>query len=235
MMKKYPLILLIVSFAYSQNYDKMAKEGINSITSTDIKKHITYLASPELKGRETSYQGQKLAAKYLADQFKKFGLKPAGDNGTYFQNYEVDLTRLNPKSCIVIKYENDQKEFSLINDYLTVDHRDTTITGGIVFCGYTDTKLNAETKKNLKGKFQFAFVGKRFLLPDTSTNKVMQQLFANREFGTLGMILITDESIYGEISKQWYSFGGILERGMMNLQGKPSIMRFINIPTYIIS
>ena len=63
-----------------------------SFAQTDIsvkklKKHITYLASDKLEGRGTGSKGEQRAAKYIAKQFKKMGLKPAGTEGAYFHNY----------------------------------------------------------------------------------------------------------------------------------------------------
>ena len=58
------------------------------ITASDIRKHLEYLASPELEGRLTGTKGEKLATAYAADYFKKLGLVPGGDNNTYFQEFE---------------------------------------------------------------------------------------------------------------------------------------------------
>jgi Zn-dependent M28 family amino/carboxypeptidase len=47
-------------------------------------KHIQYLASDELEGRETGSEGHRRAAQYVADAFQRAGLKPGGTRG-YFQ------------------------------------------------------------------------------------------------------------------------------------------------------
>ena len=49
---------------------------------------ITYLASEELEGRKTGTQGEQLAAAYIAERFEKLGLEPAGDHGTFYQQFE---------------------------------------------------------------------------------------------------------------------------------------------------
>ena len=54
-----------------------------------IKAHVTFLADDLLEGREAGTRGHELAAHYIATQFELLGVKPAGENGTYFQN--VDL------------------------------------------------------------------------------------------------------------------------------------------------
>ncbi len=67
-------------------------DGFDNIKQQDCKTWLTYLSSDELGGRKTGSQGHRMAAKYMADRFKEFGLKPIGDKGTYFQ--EVTLYRI---------------------------------------------------------------------------------------------------------------------------------------------
>ncbi len=51
--------------------------------------HVRYLASDELGGREPGSAGIELAAEYIARQFERVGLRPAGSDGTYFQPFTV--------------------------------------------------------------------------------------------------------------------------------------------------
>lgn len=48
---------------------------------------ISYLASDSLEGRETGTQGEAKAAAYIAQRFDELGLKKAGDNDSYFQQF----------------------------------------------------------------------------------------------------------------------------------------------------
>ncbi|HZV45116.1 MAG TPA: M28 family peptidase [Saprospiraceae bacterium] len=50
---------------------------------------IAYLASDKLKGRTFGSEGEVKAGEYIANRFKLLGLKPMGDNGTYFQSFTV--------------------------------------------------------------------------------------------------------------------------------------------------
>jgi len=47
---------------------------------------VKYLSSDELEGRGTGQKGGDAAANWIAEQFKSYGLKPAGSNGSYFQD-----------------------------------------------------------------------------------------------------------------------------------------------------
>ena len=56
---------------------------------------VRYLADDSLQGRLAGSPGERCAGAYLATQFKRLGLKPAGDGGTYFQSLPL-ATVLNP-------------------------------------------------------------------------------------------------------------------------------------------
>ncbi len=64
------------------------------ITPADIEKHITFLASDSLQGREAGSANEAIAANYIADHFRDFGLEPAGDNETYFQEFTINTAVL---------------------------------------------------------------------------------------------------------------------------------------------
>ncbi len=57
--------------------------------TANLEKHAKYLASEQLTGRGVDTPGIKLARDYIAAEFAKHGLKPAGDNGSYFQGFDV--------------------------------------------------------------------------------------------------------------------------------------------------
>src|SRR5262249_2228971 len=51
--------------------------------------HVRYLASDEMRGRGDGSPELDKAAEYIASQFRLWGLRPMGDNNTYFQNFEL--------------------------------------------------------------------------------------------------------------------------------------------------
>jgi Zn-dependent M28 family amino/carboxypeptidase len=63
-----------------------AQQALNSIDSEKIRATVKYLSDDALQGRGTGQRGGDMAADWLAQQFKAYGLRPAGDNGDYFQN-----------------------------------------------------------------------------------------------------------------------------------------------------
>ena len=88
-MKKYLiLILLIPFFSFAQENLSYA----NSINNKDLYKHIEVLSSDSLEGRETGKPGQKMAAEYIANHFKKIGIPPY-KRKTYYQKFKVKSER----------------------------------------------------------------------------------------------------------------------------------------------
>src|SRR5260370_31300626 len=62
-----------------------AQKAMRSIDSEKIRATVKYLSDDALEGRGTGQRGGDLAADWIAAQFKKYGVLPAGDNVTYFQ------------------------------------------------------------------------------------------------------------------------------------------------------
>ncbi|HET6837736.1 MAG TPA: M20/M25/M40 family metallo-hydrolase [Gemmatimonadales bacterium] len=65
-----------------------------SLTAGDVARRIGIIAADSMMGRDTPSRGLDLTAQYVADQFRSFGLKPGGDQGSWFQRYPITRRRL---------------------------------------------------------------------------------------------------------------------------------------------
>ncbi len=72
------MFLLAISSVFAQQ---------TAISQKNPHKHVSYLASDKLKGRGTGTPEERMAAEYIAKQFRKIGLSPKGDHGTYFHKF----------------------------------------------------------------------------------------------------------------------------------------------------
>src|SRR5690349_7465737 len=61
----------------------------DGITAQQLRNYLEFIASDELEGRDTPSRGLDIAAMYIADHLRAWGIKPAGDNGTYFQKFPL--------------------------------------------------------------------------------------------------------------------------------------------------
>lgn len=65
-----------------------SKTTTTDFAPEDIMRHVDYLCRPELAGRITGSRGERLATAYVAAYLDNLGLVPAGDSGTYFQQFQ---------------------------------------------------------------------------------------------------------------------------------------------------
>jgi hypothetical protein len=61
-----------------------ARPSAESLAAERIRAHVEFLASDQLEGRATGTRGHEIAAAYVASEFRKLGLKPGGENGSWF-------------------------------------------------------------------------------------------------------------------------------------------------------
>jgi len=80
-------LALIAAFTFSSAGAK--SNGRDAINQEDLKEWLTYLASDELEGRNTYTEGLGMAAGYIAERLRSWGVKPGGPNGSFFQRVAV--------------------------------------------------------------------------------------------------------------------------------------------------
>ncbi len=72
--------------------------NVNGVTAKQLKEYLTFIASDELEGRDTPSRGLDIAAMYIAQHLASWGLKPAGDNGSYFQKFPLKRNRIDAQN-----------------------------------------------------------------------------------------------------------------------------------------
>ncbi|MBS1820450.1 MAG: M28 family peptidase, partial [Acidobacteria bacterium] len=70
---------------FGQTIDRAA----SLIREQDLRADIYFLASDSMKGRNSTSPEDRIATEFIASEFMRLGLKPMGDNGTYFQNMDI--------------------------------------------------------------------------------------------------------------------------------------------------
>jgi hypothetical protein len=83
------LLLLPTARAWAGGYSPEVKRAVNSIKGTEIQRHCDLLASDAYEGREAGKRGAFLSGSYIAWTFRKYGLKPGGDSGGWFQEFAL--------------------------------------------------------------------------------------------------------------------------------------------------
>ena len=76
-----------------------------------FKKWLTYLASDELQGRLVYTEGLGLAAAYIAHHLAEWGVKPVGDDGTYFQTVKVRGVKAASRASVTVEVAGQTRTF----------------------------------------------------------------------------------------------------------------------------
>src|SRR5689334_8838678 len=63
----------------------LAAQTSADITGRDVRTRTFVIADDSMEGRDTGRRGGLRSATYIANELKRLGVEPAGDNGTYFQ------------------------------------------------------------------------------------------------------------------------------------------------------
>ncbi|MFH0989105.1 MAG: M28 family peptidase [bacterium] len=223
-MRRWIILLLPLCVALSQprQIPKEERVGYSSITANDLSAHLHFLASQELEGRETAYRGQKVAARYIASVFQKLGLKAIGDNGSYFQSFDIFVRKVDPRSAIIVQTSGGKRNFQILNDYLTFANRDTVVGGGILFVGRMGKGLDSLTEEQTKGKILLAFQQKQ-TGPVTNTRGMRippTRLLPKNN----GVLVIADKDGSGSLDSMRDNYRSRIEKGTLStVQPRPSM------------
>ena len=166
--------------------------------------HVQALANDSMRGRLTGSEDYLRAAAYVVDQFKSYGLQPAGVDGGFYQPVKFDVQRvLADKSSMSLVVGDKEEPLSLGTDALLgarsaqVDHVDAPL----VFIGYglhlpeakyDDFNSPAVPWKSLKGKVVVYINGGPADLPGPLKSYARTAPFAKalRDAGAVGAISI---------------------------------------------
>jgi len=118
----------------------VAFAALETINPEHIRAHVRFLASDLLEGRGTGQRGGDLAAEYIATQFALYGLKPAGDGGTYMQRVPMVGVATQPETTFSLIPENGEAiNLKLLDDYVVSNQTEqpqSDLNSGIVYVGY---------------------------------------------------------------------------------------------------
>jgi Zn-dependent M28 family amino/carboxypeptidase len=117
-----------------------ATQAMQSIDSERIRAHVKFLADDLLEGRGTGTRGGDIAAKYIATQFALYGLKPAGDDGTFLQKVSfIGEQTQTDTSMSFVPLRGASVDLKLGDDYVASNQTQAAsvdIDAPIVFVGY---------------------------------------------------------------------------------------------------
>ncbi len=140
--------------------------ALSAISDDGLRADVKFLASDLLEGRAPSTRGGQLAAEFIAARFAGAGLKPAGDNSSYFQPVTIVEAKVDPTATLTIsggtgapaslKYSTDFVAFS------GLEQADVNADAEVIFVGYginaPEQKWNDYAGVDAKGKIVLMMV-----------------------------------------------------------------------------
>ncbi|GAB3558562.1 M28 family metallopeptidase [Spirosoma fluminis] len=216
--------LLFASSLTSYAQSKSAS-ALSSIKESEIKRDLFAIGGDHFRGREAGSLDELKASVWIAEQLRAMGLQPAGDDGTYFQFFHIQRTRITETSRLSIgnhQLTHGQDAFILAPAIASVD-------APLVFVGKGTPEELA--KVDVKGKaVAIEFSGtapaelsyRRFLF-GTMTRRAADLIKA----GALAVVWVSDKEAQFYFDR--WTTG--LERGRYDLPGGPNTRIFSQAPT----
>ena len=161
---KRPIAALAATLLLAtQSFAQSSPAGL--ITPEDLKADIFFLASDDMAGRNIGTVEDHIATDYIAAEFLRLGLKPVGDQNTFFQNFEVnagDVDKTN--TTLLARINGTEHTYSIDKDFRwnRQSLRPDRACGPILFAGYgisaPEFAYDDLTGADLKGKIVMVFL-----------------------------------------------------------------------------
>jgi hypothetical protein len=139
------VVLLVLSFALPVTFAQrkpaavkpvskgtLATRGVETISAAQLKSYLSFIASDEMEGRDTPSRGLDTTAKFLAMNLERWGFKPAGDDGTFFQRIVLRRDQLDGAHSSA---EINGRKFAFGEDFLP-NAVGASVTGPLVYAGH---------------------------------------------------------------------------------------------------
>lgn len=203
----------LVLLGNAQTYKKPL---VSAITEKDLRTDMYQLAADQFLGREAGTLDELKVSMWFADKMKDAGMKPAGDQGTFFQFFDMYRHQISPLSSVKI----GDKTLKLWKDILVQDVTDNNFTAPVLFLDKVEPQDLAS--KNVAGKIvalrasdlniqkEMTLFVRRY--PGFVRNKYYREL---SKLGAKGIIFITDE-ISGQ---SWVEVLPQMTRGSYGIEG----------------
>lgn len=176
-------------------------------SAADLLAIVKTLAAPEMEGRATGSPGMERAARFIAGEFERVGLEPAGEDRSYFQAFDVVTgIRLGDGNRLRVLGREGAREYAVGRDFTPFSFSDSgEMQGEVVFAGYgisaPELSYDDYAGVDAAGKIVLVLSGEpRERDPDSPFRRpelyryteVRYKVLNAREHGARGVILVTN-------------------------------------------
>jgi hypothetical protein len=130
--------------------------NVEAFTAAQLKEWLYVVASDEMEGRATPSRGLDLTAKFIAERLSQWGVKPGGDDGTYFQKFGLTGRHIDPEMTVA----SINNESFKLGDGFIPELTPGQVSGRLVYVGHgyviKDKNIDAYGAIDVKGKILIA-------------------------------------------------------------------------------
>ncbi|PJJ07829.1 peptidase M28-like protein [Flavobacterium sp. 1] len=212
---KNKLILIFFAFSSVAFSQTIKKPLVSAITVKDLKSDLYQMAGDHFNGREAGTLDELKVSMWLADKAKEAGMSPAGDDGTFFQFFDLYRHQVTSNT----KFKIGQKEYKLWSEVLIAETTNSRVEAPLLFI---DTTIDAVEKAEVKGKAVVILASKEGISDEISLfDRRYPGLFKQKYYellaskGAAALIIVADE--LGE--KSWSQVEPQMTRGIYGIEG----------------
>lgn len=152
------IICMILLAGCGRGIDRNPSAALQAITNEDMHRHLFYLASDSMKGRNTPSPELDTAAAYIARQFSLVGVQPV--RGSYFQRVNLNIVNLGEHNGLRIRKGGADVGFEIKTDFTPFEMTaNREVRAPVVFAGYGITApeyhYDDYASLDVKGKIVF--------------------------------------------------------------------------------
>ncbi len=217
-------LIMMTSVVFGQPYNPPA---LSSIKQEDLKKDLYAFADAHFNGRSAGTLDELKAATWLAEKYRSIGLKPAGDDGTYFQFFNLWRNHVADNSSIEI----NNKKLTLWKDVAVAQMANIHLDAPIVYLGNAlDMDINT---LDVKDKVVALEANPKDISLDVSLPTWRYNRYIYTKYGlpllkkgAVAIIFIADETA----EKAWDDANENFKRGTYDIDGGPNVDVTTTVP-----
>ena len=215
-MKTFLLTSILFYIAIQVFAQPINPPGLALIKTADLKSDLYEFADAKFKGRSAGTLDELKAAAWLAEKYRAIGLKPAGDDGTYFQYFTLWRNYVSPQSTFFI----NEKPLVLWKDIAVAQMANIKIDAPVLYLGNV---LDLENSRiDVKGKVVALEANKRDINLNVSlpTWRYSRAIFTKyglplQQRGAVAIIFLADETA----EQAWDDADENFKRGTYDIEG----------------
>lgn len=203
--KRAVFVFIIAALVMASSGGRAALSD-SGLSAERISRHVAFLASEKLQGRRAGTPGADEAARYIADQFRSYGLKPASTS-SYLQSFTfVAGVRLGRENSFRVKSAKGDRALKIEQDYMPLAFSSSVAaTGELVHAGYgisaPELQYDSYSGVDVSGKVVLIERGGpdgdnphgRFAEHTAPGLEIQRKTLKAREKGARGVIFISSE------------------------------------------